>query len=75
MSVYWADEETGRCVGNLKVSLRRRWNYENTVSAIVCHLSWGKLLKIINFINMRPSGLFFPPYEKCLELNIGHQKS
>ncbi|XP_012275518.1 diphthine--ammonia ligase isoform X2 [Orussus abietinus] len=34
-------EETGRCVGNYKVAIRRRWNYENTVSAIVCYLSTG----------------------------------
>ncbi|XP_063978343.1 uncharacterized protein LOC135163095 [Diachasmimorpha longicaudata] len=32
-------EETGRCVGNFKVAIRRRWNYENDVSAIVCYLS------------------------------------
>ncbi|XP_014468532.1 PREDICTED: diphthine--ammonia ligase [Dinoponera quadriceps] len=31
-------EETGRCVGNFKVAIRRRWNYENTVSAIVCYM-------------------------------------
>ncbi|KAK0158772.1 hypothetical protein PV328_009726 [Microctonus aethiopoides] len=34
-------EETGRCVGNFKVAIRRRWNYENDVSAIVCYLSTG----------------------------------
>ncbi|XP_024937006.1 diphthine--ammonia ligase [Cephus cinctus] len=34
-------EETGRCVGNFKVAIRRRWNYENNVSAIVCYLSTG----------------------------------
>ncbi|XP_058799518.1 uncharacterized protein LOC131669005 [Phymastichus coffea] len=32
-------EETGKCVGNFKVAIRRRWNYENNVSAIVCYLS------------------------------------
>ncbi|XP_043285189.1 diphthine--ammonia ligase isoform X2 [Venturia canescens] len=34
-------EETGKCVGNFKVAIRRRWNYENDVSAIVCYLSTG----------------------------------
>ncbi|XP_048508586.1 diphthine--ammonia ligase isoform X2 [Athalia rosae] len=34
-------EETGKCVGNFKVAIRRRWNYENNVSAIVCYLSTG----------------------------------
>lgn len=38
----FADEETGRCVGNFKVAIRRRWNYENDVSAIVCYLSTGE---------------------------------
>ncbi|CAK9817189.1 Diphthine--ammonia ligase [Anthophora plagiata] len=34
-------EETGKCVGNFKVAIRRRWNYENNVSAIVCYMSTG----------------------------------
>ncbi|KAJ8686188.1 hypothetical protein QAD02_021982 [Eretmocerus hayati] len=34
-------EETGKCVGNFKVAIRRRWNYDNSVSAIVCYLSTG----------------------------------
>ncbi|XP_076639743.1 uncharacterized protein LOC143351759 [Colletes latitarsis] len=34
-------EETGKCVGNFKVAIRRRWNYENNVSAIVCYMSIG----------------------------------
>ncbi|CAB0030442.1 unnamed protein product [Trichogramma brassicae] len=34
-------EETGKCVGSFKVAIRRRWNYENNVSAIVCYLSTG----------------------------------
>lgn len=37
-----ADEETGRCVSGFRVSIRRRWNYENNVSAIVCYVSAGK---------------------------------
>lgn len=44
-----ADEETGRCVGNFKVAIRRRWNYENNVAEIVCYLSAGKYL-VIKFI-------------------------
>ncbi|OAD60574.1 ATP-binding domain-containing protein 4 [Eufriesea mexicana] len=34
-------EETGKCVSNFKVAIRRRWNYENNVSAIVCYMSTG----------------------------------
>ncbi|XP_075233118.1 uncharacterized protein LOC142331244 isoform X2 [Lycorma delicatula] len=32
-------EETGCVVGDNRVSICRRWNYENTVSAIVCYVS------------------------------------
>uniref|UniRef100_A0A023F2R4 Diphthine--ammonia ligase n=1 Tax=Triatoma infestans TaxID=30076 RepID=A0A023F2R4_TRIIF len=32
-------EETGCVVGENRVSIRRRWNYENTVSAVVCYVS------------------------------------
>lgn len=38
---FITDEETGKCVGNFKVAIRRRWNYENNVSAIVCYMSTG----------------------------------
>ncbi|KAJ4429968.1 hypothetical protein ANN_22172, partial [Periplaneta americana] len=34
-------EETGCCVGGFRVSIRRRWNYENNVSAVVCYVSTG----------------------------------
>jgi len=34
-------EETGCVVGNNRISLRRRWNYENNVSAVVCYVSSG----------------------------------
>lgn len=34
-------EETGCCIGVHRVSLRRRWNYENTVSVVVCYVSTG----------------------------------
>ncbi|XP_033221261.1 diphthine--ammonia ligase isoform X3 [Belonocnema kinseyi] len=43
-------EETGRCVGNLNISLRRRWNYENNVSAIVCYLTNGLSDPTVNFV-------------------------
>lgn len=36
---YFLDEETGKCVDDYTISIRRRWNYENVVAAIVCHLS------------------------------------
>ncbi|GLH09585.1 Uncharacterized protein GBIM_14654 [Gryllus bimaculatus] len=32
-------EETGCCIGDFRVSIRRRWNYENNVSAVVCYVS------------------------------------
>lgn len=32
-------EETGCCIGLHRVSLRRRWNYENTVSVVVCYVA------------------------------------
>lgn len=34
-------EETGCCVDNYRVSIRRRWNYENNVAAIVTYISSG----------------------------------
>ncbi|XP_063230260.1 uncharacterized protein LOC134535177 [Bacillus rossius redtenbacheri] len=34
-------EETGCCIDDYRVSIRRRWNYEHTVSAVVCHVSTG----------------------------------
>ncbi|PSN32554.1 hypothetical protein C0J52_21699 [Blattella germanica] len=34
-------EETGCCVSGFRVSIRRRWNYENNVSAVVCYVSTG----------------------------------
>ncbi|XP_061376883.1 uncharacterized protein LOC116770905 [Danaus plexippus] len=34
-------EETGCNVGDYKVAINRRWNYENTVAAIVCYVSTG----------------------------------
>lgn len=35
------DEETGCNVGDFKVAITRRWNYENTVAAIVCYVATG----------------------------------
>ncbi|CAH0400034.1 unnamed protein product [Chilo suppressalis] len=34
-------EETGCSVGEYKVAITRRWNYENTVSAFVCYVATG----------------------------------
>ncbi|KAK5643599.1 hypothetical protein RI129_007444 [Pyrocoelia pectoralis] len=31
-------EETGKCVEDWSISIYRRWNYENNISAIVCHI-------------------------------------
>ncbi|GLV35478.1 uncharacterized protein CBL_01373 [Carabus blaptoides fortunei] len=33
-------EETGKCVDHYSISIRRRWNYENNVAAIVCHAAF-----------------------------------
>ncbi|KAH9637441.1 hypothetical protein HF086_012054 [Spodoptera exigua] len=35
------DEETGCNVGDYKVAITRRWNYENTVAAFVCYVATG----------------------------------
>lgn len=37
----FTDEETGCSVGEYKVALTRRWNYENNVSAVVCFIATG----------------------------------
>ncbi|KAJ0176196.1 hypothetical protein K1T71_008370 [Dendrolimus kikuchii] len=34
-------EETGCNVGDYKVAITRRWNYENTVAAFVCYVATG----------------------------------
>ncbi|KAI4462631.1 hypothetical protein MML48_4g00020204 [Holotrichia oblita] len=31
-------EETGKCIENWSISIYRRWNYENNIAAIVCHV-------------------------------------
>ncbi|KAB0799176.1 hypothetical protein PPYR_07056 [Photinus pyralis] len=31
-------EETGKCVNDWSISIYRRWNYENNISAVVCHV-------------------------------------
>lgn len=33
-----ADEETGKCVGEWSILIYRRWNYENNMAAVVCHV-------------------------------------
>lgn len=32
------DEETGKCVGDWSILIYRRWNYENNIAAVVCHV-------------------------------------
>ncbi|XP_052870212.1 uncharacterized protein LOC128275670 isoform X2 [Anopheles cruzii] len=34
-------EETGCSIGEYSISIRRRWNYENNCSSIVCYVSTG----------------------------------
>ncbi|CAG9123295.1 unnamed protein product [Plutella xylostella] len=50
-------EETGCNVGEYKVAITRRWNYENTVAAFVCNVATGS----------SPSScqLSFPSEEAC----------
>ncbi|XP_049874929.1 uncharacterized protein LOC126373018 [Pectinophora gossypiella] len=50
-------EETGCNVGDYKVAITRRWNYENTVAAFVCYVATGS----------SPSScqLSFPSAEAC----------
>lgn len=31
-------EETGKCINDWSISIYRRWNYENNISAVVCHV-------------------------------------
>lgn len=38
---YFLDEETGKCVDSYSISIYRRWNYENNIAAIVCHVENG----------------------------------
>ncbi|XP_050540996.1 uncharacterized protein LOC126905392 [Daktulosphaira vitifoliae] len=40
-------EETGCCVDNYRVSIRRRWNYENNVAAIVTYISSGSCTSLL----------------------------
>lgn len=32
------DEETGKCIEDWSISIYRRWNYENNIASIVCHV-------------------------------------
>lgn len=32
------DEETGKCMGDWSILIYRRWNYENNIAAVVCHV-------------------------------------
>lgn len=32
------DEETGKCITEWSISIYRRWNYENNIAAVVCHV-------------------------------------
>lgn len=50
-------EETGCNIGDFKVAITRRWNYENTVSAIVCYVATGS--------SPSSSQLSFPNEEAC----------
>ncbi|CAB3255553.1 unnamed protein product [Arctia plantaginis] len=51
-------EETGCNIGDFKVAITRRWNYENTVSAFVCYVATGS--------SPSSSQLSFPNEEACL---------
>lgn len=36
--IFYLDEETGKCVGDWSILIYRRWNYENNIAAVVCHV-------------------------------------
>lgn len=50
-------EETGCNIGDYKVAITRRWNYENTVAAIVCNVATGS--------SPSTCQLSFPSEEAC----------
>ncbi|CAH0625375.1 unnamed protein product [Chrysodeixis includens] len=50
-------EETGCNVGDFKVAITRRWNYENTVAAFVCYVATGS--------SPSTCQLSFPSEESC----------
>lgn len=52
-------EETGCSVGEYKVAITRRWNYENTVAAFVCYVATGS--------SPSTCQLLFPSEESCHE--------
>lgn len=41
-------------IGSLKASLRRRWNYDNTVSAVVCCVAKGLNIFMLGFQIVSP---------------------
>ncbi|XP_046665035.1 diphthine--ammonia ligase [Homalodisca vitripennis] len=47
-------EETGCVVGDCRVSLRRRWNYENSVAAVVCNVASGSSASNPSLSQTRP---------------------
>lgn len=51
-------EETGCNVGDYKVAITRRWNYENTVAAFVCYVATGS--------SPSTCQLSFPSEEACV---------
>lgn len=56
--IHFTDEETGCNIGDFKVAITRRWNYENTVSAFVCYVATGMfslLLYIFIYMNKNES--------------------
>ncbi|KAI5646299.1 endoribonuclease l-PSP domain-containing protein [Phthorimaea operculella] len=50
-------EETGCNIGDYKVAITRRWNYENTVAAFVCYVATGS--------SPSTCQLSFPSEEAC----------
>jgi len=42
------------------VSIRRRWNYENDVSAVVCYISTGKNVILLTVVHTVSASMFAP---------------
>lgn len=66
-------------MANFRIAIRRRWNYENNVSAIVCYMSTGKfllidclsLIHIFKLFYMNICNIFFLYFEyKLTEIYI-----
>lgn len=65
---YFTDEETGQCVQDWSISIFRRWNYENNIATILCHVSNTDANTVLS------AAIFRETIEYVLQkLNHGHE--